>query len=341
MRAIKMSAQLGLLLLTSVAAFTGRGINSEPSTVQAQKATIQFYGVPEITIPADGWIKLTAPSGVTVHSGDLVCFDILNQMPCEVTLSSPTFTVVTQADLPAGQQFQFSISNAIDNPISVKPTTTWTMLTSTGESETNDIILTATAGEIPTEDFNLYPKSPVVGQSNILQIRARLANDVPKGGLFFIEFPKWNSENPVLSQRKTYIQGSEECTPLEVLSSDMTCDFQDDRLVIYGGAGAEIPAGSQIALEVTGFKNPIDTSIVSGFKISTQIQSGTNFFMIDQGVTTLQVKEYATLSQAKLDVRPQDSTTTDELAGVVQELNEMQLSFYLPVPLNAGCQVTV
>ena len=89
--------------------------------------------------------------------------------------------------------------------MSVMPSPTWTMLTSTGESETNDIILTATAGEIPSEDFSLYPKSPVVGQSNVLQIRARLTNDVPKGGFFFIEFPKWNSENPVAAQRKTYI----------------------------------------------------------------------------------------------------------------------------------------
>lgn len=64
--------------------------------------------------------------------------------------------------------------------------------------------------------------------------------------------------------------------------------------------------------------------------------------MIDQGETTLQVNEYASLSQAQLDVRVLDSISIEEqLAGVVQELNEMQLSFYLPVPLNAGCQVTV
>ena len=98
----------------------------------------------------------------------------------------------------------------------------------------------------------------------------------------------------------------------------MTCDFQDDRLVISGGAAAEISAGTEIVFEVTGFKNPIDTSVVSGFKISTQIQSGTDFYMIDSGETTLKVNEYAVLSQASLEVRILDSLSIEEqLAGVV------------------------
>ena len=41
-------------------------------------------------------------------------------------------------------------------------------------------------------------------------------------------------------------------------------------------------------------------------------------------------------------MRVLDSVSTDEsLSGVVQEMNDMQLSFYLPVPLDAGCLLTV
>ena len=36
-------------------------------------------------------------------------------------------------------------------------------------------------------------------------------------------------------------------------------------------------------------------------------------------------------------MRPSDSP----LNGMIQEVNDMQLTFYLPVPLNAGCRVTV
>jgi hypothetical protein len=93
---------------------------------------------------------------------------------------------------------------------------------------------------------------------------------------------------------------------------------------------------------VTGFKNPIDTSVIRGFKISTLIFAEDQHWMIDQGETTLQVQEYAQLSQASLEVRLQDGLNSEEhLAGVVQEMNDMQLSFYLPVPLDKGCLLTV
>jgi hypothetical protein len=53
----------------------------------------------------------------------------------------------------------------------------------------------------------------------------------------------------------------------------MTCDFQNDRLTIYGGASADIVGGSTIEFKVTGFRNPIDTSMIKGFKISTQVMA--------------------------------------------------------------------
>ena len=69
----------------------------------------------------------------------------------------------------------------------------------------------------------------------------------------------------------------------------MTCDFINNRLIIYGGATADILKDSEIVFKVTGFRNPIDTSMVSGFKISTQIEVNNQYWTIDQGQTTLQV----------------------------------------------------
>ena len=54
------------------------------------------------------------------------------------------------------------------------------------------------------------------------------------------------------------------------------------------------------------------------------------------------MKEYANIVQAKLDVLVlEDQPTNEQNDGVVQEMNDMRLEFYLPVPLDAGCRITV
>ena len=101
------------------------------------------------------------------------------------------------------------------------------------------------------------------------------------GGFIFVDFPKWNDENPLANQQKSYIQGSPICTPTAVLAATISCDFKEDRLIIYGGATAQISANSEIVFSVSGFKNPIETSVVSGFKISTAIMAANAYFKID------------------------------------------------------------
>lgn len=59
--------------------------------------------------------------------------------------------------------------------------------------------------------------------------------------------------------------------------------------------------------------------------------------MIDEDVTELTVSKYATLSSPTLSV----IDTESELAGMIQEINDMRLNFYLPVPLNPGCKVKI
>ena len=118
----------------------------------------------------------------------------------------------------------------------------------------------------------------------------------------------------------------------------MTCDFSDDRLIVTAAAPAEIPADTEVAFTLSGFKNPIEAGYVDGFKLSTRIRSGSEFYVIDQDVASLEVTEYTTISNAKLSVIEIED---DPLAGMIQEINDMRLDFYLPVPLNAGCKVNV
>ena len=45
----------------------------------------------------------------------------------------------------------------------------------------------------------------------------------------------------------------------------MTCDFSEDRLIVTAAAPAEIPADTEVAFTLTGFKNPIEAGYVDGF----------------------------------------------------------------------------
>ena len=74
--------------------------------------------MPEVNVAAGGFVKLTAPDAVTVYITGLICTDILQNIPCTVSVTGKTFTVTTTKKLTAGSQFQFKIANAIDNPTS-------------------------------------------------------------------------------------------------------------------------------------------------------------------------------------------------------------------------------
>ena len=98
-----------------------------------------------------------------------------------------------------------------------------------------------------------------------------------------------------------------------------------------------IAAKTELSFTVTGFKNPIEAGYVDGFKIQTAILYGSDFFIIDEDETSLTVMQSATLSSPTLRVLD----TEDPLAGMIQEVNDMRLDFYLPVPLNAGCKIEI
>jgi len=62
-----------------------------------------------------------------------------------------------------------------------------------------------------------------------------------------LNFPKWNGQNPILTQQKSYIQGSPNCTNVKNLNANLTCDFRGDVLTIFGGVTEQISADTEIA----------------------------------------------------------------------------------------------
>ena len=63
------------------------------------------------------------------------------------------------------------------------------------------------------------------------------------------------------------------------------------------------------------------------------------YYVIDEDETQLAVSDFARLANPTISVI--DETGDDPLAGMVQEMNDMRLDFFLPVPLNPGCKVKI
>ena len=120
---------------------------------------------------------------------------MVNLIECEVQARSGVITITNSVELKAGIQFQYSLIDAVDNPVSSQPTDSFTILTSVGETETEDIILTTTPGYMLS--YSLTPQSKIVGESTTLEVRWRGQHTIPKGSYIFMDFPKWNPENPL------------------------------------------------------------------------------------------------------------------------------------------------
>ena len=88
---------------------------------------------------------------------------MVNLVECEVQARSGVITITNSVELRAGKQFQYSLIDAVDNPVSSQPTDSFTILTSVGETETEDIILRTRPGNMLS--YSLTPQSKVVGES--------------------------------------------------------------------------------------------------------------------------------------------------------------------------------
>mmetsp|Transcript_43827 Transcript_43827/g.42323 ORF Transcript_43827/g.42323 Transcript_43827/m.42323 type:complete len:83 (+) Transcript_43827:157-405(+) len=59
---------------------------------------------------------------------------------------------------------------------------------------------------------------------------------------------------------------------------------------------------------------------------------------MDTGSSTLQISQGSTITSGSLTV---DSSTPSSISGIVQETNNLFLTFDSPVPLNAVCNVEI
>ena len=136
------------------------GVESYPNMVQAENVTLQFFGSPEQTVRYNNgraFVRLTAPPEVGVYKTGVECYDMFLKEPCRVTVDRNAFTVYPSETLLAGKQFQYRLTNAINNPDSEMPTTSFKIETSEGEQATNGITLDITRGGM--KKFLLSPRS--------------------------------------------------------------------------------------------------------------------------------------------------------------------------------------
>lgn len=96
-----------------------------------------------------------------------------------------------------------------------------------------------------------------------------------------------------------------------MLSSSLQCSFSNSVLIVTGAVSNSIDGGIEVAFRVTNFRNPISTSLVTGFSILTQDSVGGN---INRGIVTVQVTTAATLTSATLTV---DDSTSSAIRGIV------------------------
>lgn len=286
-------------------------------------------------VPANGRIKLTLPSVMSVSTGStLTCTFIepssLGSVTCTFTGNVITATLGSSS-LPAGF-FQLNIATVV-NPPSATTTPTFVFETqnssgTTLDSQTSNIFLQATPGSLSS--LTLTPTSQVVGESTTLTVSLTATNKVLAGGKIKVTFPKWNPSATISTEIQSMIGTGFVVTAItNMQQSTLTAAFSSDVLTISGAIPSDIASGNVISFRVTQFKNPISTSTYSGFSAHTTDSSDG---AIDSRSTTLRVTTPAVVYSTS--IASKDTT-------IVQEKAVLRLQFKVPVPLNSGCIMDV
>lgn len=108
-------------------------------------------------------------------------------------------------EIAADSQFEFKIGNAINNPLSEKPSNMFKIITSVNEVESDSEYLRIKATRGRMSKYILTPESDIVGASTTLRVEFKGEHMIPRNGYIFIDFPKWNPENPIVDSQKPYI----------------------------------------------------------------------------------------------------------------------------------------
>jgi len=307
-----------------------------PTTINSA-STLNVRATLSTAVPANGRLVVTLPSSMSVSTSTILSCTFSE--PVSVVVSNCAFSgnVITatlgSTQLPANF-FQIDISSVV-NPPSTTTTGSFVFETqqSTGtviDTQTSNIVLTATAGTMASS--TLTPASDVVGATTTLTVSMTTTNTVLAGGKVKVTFPKWNVNAVITSEIQSMVQtGFVVAAVSNLNSASLVAAFASDVLTISNGISTNIPAGSVISFSVTNFKNPITTSVFSGFTITTTDSSdGT----IDTGSAQMQIGTASTVYSTTFGVGSGSTT-------IVQEKAVFRLQFRVPVPLNSGCIMEV
>lgn len=159
---------------------------------------------------------------------------------------------------------------------------------------------------------------------------------IPQNGQIKIIFPKWNpsaASNEQLSFISNTAQFS--CTSTSNIEATLSCtyDTNTDTLTITNGyLVAQHPAGTALSFTLADMRNPRTTAgITSGITVQTLTQAGS---ILDQStaMTFLGVSTATTISNPETE----NIDTT-----LVDQSGTFYLTFYVPVYVDAGCQVII
>ena len=241
---------------------------------------------------------------------------------------------MTLGAFPLGRGFfQLNIASVV-NPPSTTVTSSFLFETqdlsnTTLDTQTTSITLIATAGSLTS--VSLTTSSDIVGTNNTLTVSIVIAHPVTANGKVKLTLPKWNENAP--SNVLSFIRTGYNVTANNNLSSTLTTSFStgssSDILTISNAIPDEIAVGSNISFSVNNFYNPISTTAYSGFSVETLDSIDGS---IDIGSSTLRVRTPAVVYNTTLQAK--DTTT-------VQEIAELRVQFFVPVPLDSGCIIDV
>ena len=119
--------------------------------------------------------------------------------------------------------FELHISNAVTNPSSTTPTSTFKFASYDAsnnilDQQNSGIFLTASTGSMSS--VTLTPASDVIGFTSTLTVRFTPNHPIPAGASILVTFPKWNPSASSSNQRD-YLQGAVSCQNVANLNSNL------------------------------------------------------------------------------------------------------------------------
>ena len=212
---------------------------------------------------------LTFPSTITLPTlaSDISCAaeTTVTAVACSKASQTitVTFTTFSGGTVASGSQFSFLINN-LQNPISLKPTSTITVSATdsagaTVNSYAGSLIITNTATATITS-ATLSQDSQIAGAVTNYQITFTTINKIPADGIVQLIYPSAIS-----------ISSSTVCTGISNIQTSLDCTDHNTvvrKILIKNGFTAEVAAGTEIRFSFSLVTNPT-TANTASIELST------------------------------------------------------------------------